>query len=269
MNDNSQNILKPIPYDEAKYFVNARQKTYLTSTEIYIPTKPYEKTKPYLEPTIKNKRSSSASSIPTSEEEKLERSTRRAFTSIKDIALSNPFEMFVTFTFKARRDEAELCKSKMSGWLKRQRKIDKSFQYIIVAEFHKDGVSLHFHALIKGYKGKIVRAINPKTGKPLVKKHKKVYDFPNYTLGHCEVYYIGDTDEDRITSGFYLLKYVKKEMPVFANKKRYWSSRGLKLPLTIDNPEEWYFAVTPDHMIPTEYGQFLYFDNKRIEIFLP
>lgn len=268
MNDDPQSIFKPIPYDESKYFVNSRQKTYLTSTEVYVPYKPYEKTKPYLEPILKTKRPSSASRIPTSEEEKIERSTRRAYTSIKDIVLSNPFEMFVTFTFKARRDEAELCKAKMSGWLKRQRKADKSFQYVIVSEFHKDGVSLHFHALIKGYRGQIVRAINSKTGKLLVKKHKKVYDFPNYTLGHCEVYYIGETDEDKVKSGFYLLKYVKKEMPVFANKKRYWSSRGLKRPLLIDNPEEWYLAVTPDHVISADYGQFLYFDNKRIEMFL-
>lgn len=174
----------------------------------------------------------------------------------------------------------------MIGWLKRQRKHDKSFQYAIVAELHKrceqciglytktcihddSPKALHFHALISGYKGRLIRAINPKTGKPLVKKHRKVYDFPNYTLGNSEVYIIGDTEEDRIRSGFYLLKYLKKDMPTFKSKKRYWVSRGLDKPLTIENPEEWYLAITPDHIIKGDYGKFLFFDNKRIEIFLP
>src|SRR5690606_28195058 len=124
-------------------------------------------------------------------------------------------------------------------------KVDKSFQYAVVPEFHSDGISLHFHALISDYKGEITEAINPNTGKPLIKKRRKVYDFPNYTLGHSEVYFIGDTEEDRIRSAFYLLKYLKKDMPTFKNKKRYWTSRGLKKPQVIENPEEWYFGLVP------------------------
>jgi len=72
-----------------------------------------------------------------------------------------------------------------------------------------------------------------------------------------------------IKSGFYLTKYLRKDMPSFSNKKRYWASRGLNKPFTIDNPQEWYLAVTPDHIVDSPYGKFLYFDNKRIDIFLP
>ena len=258
---------KPKTKDEITYFVNTRQKTYMYSTEIYIPNKPYEKLIAGYEPTEK-KPKKQTSPAPLSLEEKNTHSKQRAYSAIKDIALSNIFELFVTFTFKSGRDNPDLCKAKMSGWLKRQRKNDKSFQYIIVSEFHKDAVSIHFHALISGYKGNVVRAINPKTGSPLVKGRRKVYDFPNYTLGHSEVYYIGDTEEDRIKSAFYLTKYIRKDMPSFSNKKRYWSSRGLNKPTTVDNPEEWFFHVTPDHFIETPYGKFLYYDNKRIEIFL-
>jgi hypothetical protein len=266
MPENDPNIYKPKTKYELSYFVNARQKIYKNSTEIYIPNNPYEKIEEGYEPTKSLAIREGVNK--TSEEDKLERSVRRAYTAMKDIVLCNVFEMFVTFTFKEGRDNPELCKDKMSGWLKRQRKNDKSFQYIIVSEFHKDGESLHFHALINGYKGKVVRAINPKTNSPLVKKRRKVYDLPNYTLGHSEVYYIGETEEDRIKSGFYLLKYVKKDMPIFLNRKRYWASRGLDKPITTDNPEEWYLAITPDHMIQTDYGMFLFFDNYRIEIFL-
>lgn len=248
---------------EITYPVFARQKTYLHSTEIYIPNRPYEKREEGYEAV--GSLDTGDVPQPTSEEDKIDRSNRRAYTAIKDIALSNVFELFATFTFRDGRDNPELCRQKMNGWLKRQRKRDKKFQYVIVPEFHKDGVSLHFHALLYGYSGKVIRAVNPKTGRPLVKSRRKVYDLPSYTLGHCEVYYIGNTEEDRIRSSFYLLKYIKKDMPQFANKKRYWSSRGLHKPVTIENPEEWYLGIAPDHMIETDYGKFLFFDNKRIE----
>jgi len=266
MEDNNS-LYKPKLKHEVTYLVNTRQKTYKYSTEIYIPNKPYEKLIAGYEPTEKETRKQTPANI-LSSEDKDTQSKQRAYSAIKDIALSNIFELFATFTFKSGRDNPDQCKAKMSGWLKRQRKNDKSFQYIIVSEFHKDGISIHFHALISGYKGNISRAINPKTGKPLVKGRRKVYDFPNYTLGHSEVYYIGDSEEDRIKSAFYLTKYIRKEMPSFSNKKRYWSSRGLNKPITIDNPEEWFFSITPDHFIETPYGKFLYYDNKRIEIFL-
>lgn len=267
MQDDSS-IYKSKTRHEIAYLVYARQKTYKYSTEIYISNKPYEKLDSGYELVKKNTRSSGVGTI-TSEEDKLERSVRRSYISMKDIVLCNAFEMFATFTFKAGRDDPELCKEKMCGWLKRQRKIAKSFQYIIVSEFHHDGISLHFHALIKGYKGKVVRSINPKTGKPLVKKKREVYDLQNYTLGHCEVYYIGETEEDKIKTGFYLLKYVKKETPIFKNKRRYWASLGLDKPIIIDNPQEWFLAIKPDHALKVDYGKYLFFDNKRIEIFLP
>jgi len=274
---------EPKRKQDISYFVNARQKTYINSTEIYIPYDPYEKLEEGYE--LSNDKNLSGNSIPTSEEDKLERSKRRTYTAVKDIALSNVFELFATFTFKANRYDDEDIRKKMVGWFKRLRKYDKSFQYIVVSELHKRceecadnknkicphddrPKALHFHALISGYKGPMVRATNPYTGKPLVKKNRKVYDFPNFTLGNSEVYIIGDSEEDRIKSGFYLLKYLKKDMPTFKSKKRYWSSRGLNKPMVIENPEEWYLAIPPDHYFETPHGKYFFFDNKRIEAFL-
>lgn len=275
---------KPKTHDEVSYFVNARQKTYLGTTEIYIPNNPYEKIEEGYERTTEHQ--SSATPVPTSEEDKLERSKRRTYIAVKDIALTNVFELFATFSFKDDRFDDEQSRSKMVGWLKRQRKNDKSFQYLIVSELHKKCAecvtgrqsvcmhddkpkALHFHALINGYKGPLVPVINPRTGKPLKKGNRLVYDFPNFTLGYSQVYFIGDTEQDRIKSGFYLLKYLKKDMPTFKSKKRYWASRGLSKPLVIENPQEWFFALAPDHLIETPYGKYLFFDNARIEVFLP
>lgn len=270
--------------NEISYLVNARQKTNLRTTEIYLPNTPYEKLQEGYE--LADKPKSTGTPIPTSEEDKLERSVRRARTAIKDLALSNDFALFANFTFASDRYDDELTRKKMMGWLKRRRKQDKSFQYLIVSELHKRceecvGLhvnpcihddrpkAIHFHALIAGYGSELVRAINPHTSKPIVKKRRKVYDFPNFTLGNSEVYIIGDTDQDKIRSSFYLLKYLRKETPTFKSKKRYWASRGLKRPFTIDNPEEWFFDITPDHFIEAPHGKYLFFDNKRIQIFLP
>jgi hypothetical protein len=269
---------------DISYFVNARQKTYRNTTEIYIPNDPYEKLEEGYE--LSKEYQTSGGLVPTSEEDKLERSRRRTYIAVKDIALSNEFELFATFTFKENRYDNEASRKKMIGRFKRLRKLDKSFQYLAISELHKcceecadtkqkacphpdRPKALHFHALIKGYKGELVRAINPRTGKPLVKKRRKVYDFPNFTLGNSEVYIIGDTEEDRIKSGFYLLKYLKKDMTTFKSKKRYWASRGLNRPTVIENPEEWYLGVTPDHYFEAPHGRYLFFDNKRIEEFLP
>lgn len=280
----SDKLYKPKQKHEISYFVNARQKTYLNRTEIYIPDDPYEKLAEGYE--LPSDYRSSGTPIPTSEEDKIERSRRRTYIAVKDIAFSNTFELFATFTFRTNRFDDEASRQKMIGWLKRQRKHDKSFQYLVISELHKRceecvdtkqntclhhdrPKALHYHALIAGYKGKLVRAINSRTGKPLAKRRRKVYDFPSFTLGNSEVYIIGDTDEDRIKSGFYLLKYLKKDMTSFKSKKRYWASRGLNKTIVIENPDEWYLRVTPDHYFETPHGKYLFFDNKRIEEFLP
>lgn len=271
---------------DIQYFVNARQKTYIHSTEIYIPNDPYEKIKEGYELSTGRKSSQFKNPVPTSEADKLERSKRRTYTAVKEIALSNEFELFATFTFKKNRYDDDETRKKMVGWLKRQRKQDKAFQYLIVSELHKRceecvtsktmicihkdaPKALHFHALMSGYHGPLFPAINQKNGDPLRKGNRDVYDFPNFTLGHSEVYIIGYSEKDRIRSGFYLLKYLKKDMPTFKSKKRYWSSRGLNRPIIIENPEEWYFGVQPDHLIEASYGKYLFFDNKNIEAYLP
>lgn len=248
---------------EVTKIIHARQKTYRNTVEIYKPNRPYAKIEEGYEPIEEAPIRPMGT---TSHEDKQERTKQRAYVAIKDIVLCNVFDLFATFTFKSGRSDPDLCKTKMNGWLKRQRKLDKSFQYVLVPELHKDGTSLHFHALISGYSGRIVRAANPRTGRLLVKRGREVYDFPNYTLGHSEVYLIGKTEEDRVKSGFYLLKYIKKELPEFGNKKRYWSSRGLNKPAVVDNPPEWYLETEPDRKFLTSYGEFLYFDKKDSKV---
>ena len=58
------------------------------------------------------------------------------------------------------------------------------------------------------------------------------------------------------------MKYIKKDMPTFTNKKRYWSSQGLNKPQTIDNPKDWYSTSTPNSTLITEFGRYLFFNKK-------
>jgi len=175
-------------------------------------------------------------------EEYVLESLRRSKTAISDIVLSNRFDMWMTFTFNGKKEnermkgistttdryDVDLCKRKMSKWLKNQRELHGAFEYLIVPEFHKDG-ALHFHAFFNSYKGSVID-----TGK--VKHGKKVYRVNSYRLGISEMQYISQTDDDYRRISSYIKKYITKDMPVFSGSKRYWCSTKLIRPTVIQNP---------------------------------
>lgn len=195
--------------------------------------------------------------IPQSETNE-ERATRRAKKAIRDYAVCNEFDMFVTFTFKADRDDIPKCISRMHHWIKNQNKRTGSFGYLIVMEFHSDGKSVHFHALLKGYKGKVTPAINPKTGKHVIQNGRQCYSLPGYTAGFTTMTYVDTDPLSRLKTAAYLGKYITKDMPVFANKNRYWASKGLAKPIREDNPARWYLdlELAPDDIYEGDYGIF-------------
>lgn len=266
-NPQENGVLKRLTHTEASYIVNAKATYYPNSTEIYVPNKPYEKLIPGME---SDRRATQGGQKPSSDqmEDNLERSLRLTKKRMKEYIFMNKFDMFATFTFGLDRDNQDRCRQKMADWLKSQQKYHGKFEYLIVSELHKNGV-IHFHALLQGFTGRIKRSINPHTNRPLVQNGRKVFEFSGYTHGFTNVKLIEDSQESRIRTGFYVMKYITKDMPTFANKNRYWASRNLKLPRTEDNPEEWYLVMTPDHLYQTEYGTIYIFDNKHIEIFLP
>lgn len=233
------NSIKPLIADDAYDLIHATASHYPTFVRLYQPKAPYEKLKPFLELNNPAKKTSSVSSQFT-EETDLERSLRRTRKTIKDYVFCNQFELFATFTFKDDRQNIDRCKTKMNNWLKNQQKRIGKFEYIIVPEFHKDQQSIHFHALIMGYQGRVMQSVNPKTNMPIKQGTRYVYELPSYTLGFTNVKIIDDKQDSLTKVGFYIQKYITKDMPVFANKNRYWASRGLLKPYVEDNPPEWY-----------------------------
>lgn len=153
-----------------------------------------------------------------------EESLRRTKTTISDLVLSNSFEHFVTFTFTKDRQDIKKSKDKMSEWLHSQQKKYGKFEYLIVPEFHKDGKSIHFHALFQGYRGQLTKT-NKKIGGRLV------YNIASYKKGFTTLVVIDN--HEKVSS--YIKKYITKDMPKMLGKKRYWCSMGLQRPYKIQN----------------------------------
>jgi hypothetical protein len=246
--------------NERIYLVDAQAKYYPEFVSIFIPNIP----------TIKGY--SQSSSAPKDMEKELEdkqyegespfeRSIRRTKRRISDYVLCNDFDMFVTFTFAKDRQNVERSKMKMSNWLRNQRKRNGKFQYLIIPEFHKDGKSLHFHALIGGYMGIIEHAISPRTHQPLRQRGQYVFSLSGYTLGFTNVKVIDKQPSQRYKVGFYVQKYITKDMPRIFAQNRYWASKGLKLPVIVDNPEKFYEVLKPDWEVKTEFGHFMRFNK--------
>ncbi len=193
----------------------------------------------------------------------LERSLRRAKKRIGDYILCNDFDMFATFTIKDDRQNSARSRRRVLGWLKHQRTRNGKFRYIVVPEFHKDRQSLHFHALLGNYTGKVQQASNPNTNKPLVQKGVPTFQITGYTLGFTNMKYIGITQEDKTRLSAYIKKYITKDMPLFEGKQRYWVSKGLALPDIENNPEPWYRHEKPDWEYQFENGTLLRYDLNK------
>jgi hypothetical protein len=184
-------------------------------------------------------------------------SLRRTRRKIKDYILCNGFELWVTFTFdpdKVNRQDPDKCKTKMADWLKNQQKRNGKFAYLIVPEFHKDNQSLHFHALLKNYPGKVSKSINEATGSQRTQKGQKVYTLPRYTLGFTNVKIIDQSPESQSRLGSYISKYITKEMPLFFGKKRYWCSKGLLTPRVEYDAQIVFDDIEPDWSHESEFG---------------
>lgn len=160
-------------------------------------------------------------------EDSIQRSVRRSRSVINDYVHCNEFELFVTFTFDPRkvdRYDLDSVYSKMQGWLFRKRLSSPDFRYIIVPERHKDG-AIHFHALLGGYDGKLIKT-------NVIQNNKRVYNIANFKLGFTNAQHL---DDDRQKTIAYMCKYITKDMELVHNRRRYWCSKNLQKPVKFYN----------------------------------
>lgn len=215
-----------IPENQAYIFTKNFVKiypTFVTVIEYDTPIRILQSGLELSESTQNHQTKKNTSDIPSSELSQ-EISLRRTKRVISDITLCNSFEHFVTFTFARDRDDVVLLKRRMSKWLANQKAIHGKFTYLIVPEFHKDGKSIHFHALFKDYKGHLTKTHHKIKG-------RTVYNVKSYHHGFSTLVKIDDIA--KVSS--YVRKYITKDMPIFTGKKRYWCSTGLKRPYVMYN----------------------------------
>lgn len=174
--------------------------------------------------------------VPFEEEEKtlvtempdLEYSAYKSYVRTKktvyDLARSNFWEWFLTFTFspdKVNRYSYEECSAKMSGWLKNMRKICPDMVYLVVPEQHKDG-AFHFHGLFSNCSG-----LDFQFSGKFDSDNKPIYNVGKYKFGFTTATAVADSKK----ASSYLCKYITKDLcAVSRNKKRYWVSRNARRP---------------------------------------
>lgn len=162
----------------------------------------------------------------TRKEDTIYRSCNRTKKAVYDIARSDNWEWFVTFTFngeKVARYDYESCVKKLSYWLNNMRKKYPEMKYIVVPEQHEDG-AFHFHGLFKNVDGFVFDGHYDKKG-------RKVYNWISYNWGWTTATIIDDYRK----ASSYLCKYITKDLcAVTEGKKRYWASRNVNRPVVKD-----------------------------------
>lgn len=183
-----------------------------------------------------------------------ERAQRRARTQVRDLALCNSFDYFVTLTLDAQRvdrHDVRAVTRKLNQWLDNAVR-RHGLKYVLVPELHKDG-AIHFHGFFNG----ALRAVDsgtvipPEGGKPRRPRSARqrsewleagghvVFNLPQWTMGFTtaiELY--GDY---RAAVG-YVCKYISKEQQKIGGR---WFYHGGEL----RTPDVWYEDRNIDDMV--------------------
>lgn len=201
---------------------NVKQIKFLNQTQVKVYDKPIEygqKKKVRVNERKKENKERTQQAIDLS----IRQSMNRTKNSIWQIALSNKWEYFVTFTFNpkiVKSDDYEECVFYMSQWLKNAKyRCSPDMKYLIVPEYHKDKRKFHFHALMSNIQGITLVDSGYRTN------NKIIYNIANYHLGYTTAIPVdSDKDGQNKTCG-YMLKYITKDLVNLSQgKKRYWYS---------------------------------------------
>lgn len=183
---------------------------------------------------MERSRNSSGKEAETSDEAQEARTKRQIYAirrRIKGYAFSNNFRWFVTLTFnpeKVNSSDYETAKITLLKWCRKMRDNHEQFDYLMIPELHKSG-AVHFHGLLGDISDCFIKAINPKTGEPLIRHDRQVYNLTEWEYGFSDCEEI----ESRERAASYITKYVTSALLTdkkMYNKKRYFNSQGLKKP---------------------------------------
>lgn len=152
-------------------------------------------------------------------------SYNRTKNKIYQLARSNSWEWFITFTFdRTKIDSSDYTEvtEKLQNFLDhlRQRKAPDLI-YLIVPELHSDKKHYHFHGLLTNC-GNMRFSYSGHSDK----KGNQIFNMPDWSFGFSTATRVADTK--RVSH--YITKYITKESTVFLkNKKRYYASRNINI----------------------------------------
>jgi len=159
-------------------------------------------------------------------------SLKRAKKSIYEYAIANQWDLWGTLTLdkvKINRYDIDEIQKTLTIYLMNKRISYRGLKWLIVPENHKDG-AWHFHLLLTGLPYEELRDI----GKTYKDTGRKMFNWINYeqNFGWNSFIDIADMPLDEMYKiSNYLTKYMTKDVGALRfNKKKYWSSRGLKRP---------------------------------------
>lgn len=167
---------------------------------------------------------------------KFDSALSRARTVVRDLALCNNWDYFVTITFDKKkwdRYDYESRTKELMQWFQNISRDNDRFKYLLVPEFHKDG-AIHYHGLMSG----IDVAARPNWWPWNVNLKKKLYSdtgkieyYDHWPLCSSRYGYSSvEPVKDPIAVGFYISKYITKTMAEKADMvgvHTYYRSHGL------------------------------------------
>lgn len=150
-------------------------------------------------------------------EENLKRASRRARIRAMDFILCNPdLDTFGSLTFdpdQVQRDSWETTYGAARTWLS-NRVQRNDLKYVMVPEYHKDGKSIHFHAVMNSAALDLIEARYPKSGRLMKKRRpgelKQLYNLTDWKGFSSLEQITGDGSRDKVAK--YIFKYMGKQL---------------------------------------------------------
>ena len=183
-------------------------------------------------------------------------SLSRTKNKIYNIARSNEWDWFITLTFDREKTDSsyyDRVTSRLQKFLNnlQQRKCP-NLKYLIVPEFHADGINYHFHGLLAQCDGLnfCYSGHDTKDGKP-------IFNIPNWKYGFTTATRV--TDTKRVSS--YITKYITKESMIYLKEKnRYYTSRN------INRTEAEFHIVDEEDFIKVYGDRITYAKSEKVKI---
>lgn len=205
-------------------YVDDRKQVRIYSRPIVSGVNSEERTKKRLETLRRNQVDSSARTLEQIEKSR-ENSMNRTKNKIYEIARSNQWEYFITFTFnpqKVNSKNYDYVVQIIHDWLKKIKKeYAPDLYYMLVPELHADKKKWHFHGLLGNVGNIQFTDSGHKSGGDII------YNMPQFLYGFSTATKVKDSNK---VSG-YITKYITKDLCAMTeNRKRYWISTNVNRP---------------------------------------